>query len=96
MSEDRAALLARIADECMENGGSLPFLENFPGMTGLRAETYPHEQPREIHFAADWPGITLVAVRSLAGYSLEGGLHRIGQPSPSELLGRAQRGRRSR
>ena len=79
MSEDRAALLARIADECMENGGALP-AGLTGGMTGLRAETYPHEQPREIHFAADWPGITLVAIRSLAGYSLEGGLHKIGQP----------------
>jgi len=74
--DDRAALLARIADECMANGGRLPFVRDFPGMTGLRTESYPHEQPREIHFAAEWPDVTLVCTRSLAGYSLEGGLHR--------------------
>lgn len=74
---DRAALLSRIADEAMANGGRLPFAWDFPDVTGLRAETYPHEQPREIRFAADWPGITLVCARSLAGYSLEGGLHRV-------------------
>jgi hypothetical protein len=78
MTGDRAAILAGIADEAMANGGRLPFLWDFPGMTGLRAETYPQEHPREIRFAADWPGITLTCSRSLAGYSLDGGLHRTG------------------
>jgi hypothetical protein len=75
---NRADELARIADEAMANGGRPPFPWDCPGMTGLRAETYPPEQPREIRFAADWPDATIACSRSLAGYNLEGGLHLIG------------------
>ena len=79
MTGDRSAILARIADEFMEKG-RLPLMPGYPGWPDgcrrLMAETHPHEDPREIRFVAEWPGITLIAARSLAGYSLEGGLHR--------------------
>ena len=95
MSEDRAARLAWIADEFMA-GRDHMLAELKDGCRCLSVEVWPHEDPVEVHFTAEWPGVTLVASRSLAGYSLEGGLHKIGQSSPAELLGRSQRGRRSR
>jgi len=77
---DRANLLARMADDFMENGGSIP-LRLPPGCTGFRASLWPEApaEPHEVHFSATWPSVTLVCLRSLAGYSLEGGLHRIAQ-----------------
>jgi hypothetical protein len=74
---DRAELLALMADSCMENGGRLPPLP--PGCTGFRASVWPQypDQPCEVHFSATWPDVTLTCKRSLAGYSLLGGLHRV-------------------
>ena len=73
--DDRAELLGRMADYFMESG-QLPPLP--PGCTGFTASLWPEKpaEPAEVHFSATWPGITLVCLRSLAGYSLEGGLHR--------------------
>lgn len=73
---DRAELLARVADQFMENG-HLP-VQLPPGCTGLTASLWPEPpgEPYEVHFSATWTTITLVCLRSLAGYSLEGGLHR--------------------
>jgi len=79
---DRAALLAQMADKFMESGvwppGRLP-----AGCTGMTASLYPEapQEPREVHFSMTWPSVTLVCLRSLAGYSLEGGLHREASPS---------------
>jgi hypothetical protein len=74
---DRAGLLARIADDFMENGGSIPSRLP-PACTGFHASLWPEApaDPYEIRFSAAWPGIVLVCSRPLAGYSLEGGLHR--------------------
>ena len=74
MTRDRAAILAELADQCMETG-RLPY--PMPaGCVALSATAWPPEAPREIRFSAAWPGITLVCSRSLSGYSLLGGLHR--------------------
>ena len=78
---NRADELAKIADEFMANGGRFPCA--LPaGCTGLRASLWPEApaEPYEVHFSATWPSVTLVCLRSLAGYSLEGGLHRAGAP----------------
>lgn len=92
MSEDRAAILARIADESMHNGGRLP--SGLPaGCTDLSASLYPEapDEPCEVHFSATWPGITITCSRSLAGYSLDGGLHPAGGRSyPIYVPGQAE------
>ncbi len=75
---DRAAVLARVADECMANGGTLPV--GLPdGCISVSASLWPEapHDPVEVHFSMTWPGVTLVCRRSLAGYSMEGGLHRV-------------------
>jgi hypothetical protein len=77
MAEDRAALLAQVADEFMENGGRFP--ARLPaGCSALNASFYPEspDEPREVHFSMTWASVTLVCVRSLEGYSIAGGLHR--------------------
>jgi hypothetical protein len=71
---DRAELLARAADDYMA-AGALP-LRTLPGCTDFRVSLWPPAGPTEVHFSAAWPSVTLVCKRSLAGYSLEGGLHR--------------------
>lgn len=70
----RAILLAKMADECMRSGCTASDLPD--GCISFRAALWPLNEPSEVRFAAVWPGITLVCSRSLAGYSLEGGLHR--------------------
>lgn len=73
---DRAAQLAAMADYFMSDDGGMPQLPH--GCTGFTASLWPeHGEPREIHFSATWPSATLVCLRSLDGYSLEGGLHRV-------------------
>jgi hypothetical protein len=74
---NRADALARMADNFMENGGSLP-VRMPDGCTGFRASLWPEPpgEPTEVHFSATWPSVTLVCLRPLEGYSLEGGLHR--------------------
>lgn len=77
MTGDRAELLARMADDFMDNGGCIP--DRLPrGCTGFSASLWPEPpgKPHEVHFSATWPSITLVCLRSLDGYSVEGGLHR--------------------
>jgi hypothetical protein len=67
---DRAAILARIADDFMENG-LLMLTDELAagGMRSLRAEIWPEHpaMPQEVRFAAEWPGITLVCSRPFAG-----------------------------
>lgn len=78
MTGNRASQLARIADKFMENGGQMPLPkgEGWPeGCTGIRAEHVP--SAAEIRFSARYPDTTIVCARSMAGYSLEGGLHRV-------------------
>jgi hypothetical protein len=68
---DRADLLAGMADAFMETG-CLPW--KMPaGCTGFSAAVWPQYplEPREVHFSASWPDITLVCLRSLAGYEIE-------------------------
>lgn len=67
MTGDRAELLAGLADNYMKYGwwGGIDLPE---GCRRLNAETWPHEEPREIRFTAEWPGITLVCSRPLAGW----------------------------
>jgi hypothetical protein len=74
---DRAEMLARMADDFMGSGGRLPALP--PGCNGFSASLWPEApaEPREVHFSATWPSVTLVCLRSLDGYSIEGGLHRL-------------------
>ncbi len=64
---DRAALLGKIADEYMAGRMMpMPGYPNWPeGARSLHAEAWPHEQPREIHFKAEWPDITIVCSRNL-------------------------------
>lgn len=75
-----------MADDFMGNGGVVPALA--PGCTGFSAALWPTtpSEPREVRFSADWPGITLVCLRSLDGYSPYGGLHREPCTVPAEEL----------
>jgi hypothetical protein len=65
MARDRAALLAELADDFMENGGSWQdpvwMLRN--GMLSITASAYPPEDPREVHFSAAWTDVTIVCKR---------------------------------
>ena len=64
---DRAALLGKIADEFMAGRSMpLPGYPNWPeGARSLNAESWPRDDPREIRFKAEWPGITIVCSRRL-------------------------------
>lgn len=74
---DRAALLAGMADGFMGSGCAPLSLPD--GCVAFTASLWPEPpaEPREVHFSATWlPSTTLVCLRPLAGYSLDGGLHR--------------------
>jgi hypothetical protein len=77
VTADRAVILACIADGFMDNRGMMPLPETdgWPeGCTGMWAEHVPMRN--EVWFTVRYPDQDIVTSRSLAGYSLEGGLHR--------------------
>jgi hypothetical protein len=67
---DRAAQLGQMADAYMANRahpGTGPPVPPMPaGATAITVSLWPAEQPAEIRFAADWPGLTIVTKRRLA------------------------------
>jgi hypothetical protein len=74
VKRDRAVLLGQWADSFMETGWMPLGLSD--GCTDFQVGLWPEApaEPHEVHFSASWPDVTLVTTRSLAGYSLEGGL----------------------
>jgi hypothetical protein len=70
----RAKILAAMADKFMAAGclpASLP-----AGCSGFRVQLHPEPpaEPREVHFSAAWPGITLVCRRPLGGLCRPGAI----------------------
>ncbi len=66
---DRASLLAHIADGHIADPLMTGKRMRDAGITALRIKAWPPwpAEPQELRFAADWPGLTLVCSRSLAG-----------------------------
>lgn len=70
-------LLNGIADTMMENGGAMPPLPE--GCLALSVNLWPEPpaEPTEVRFSGLWEGDAVLCTRSLDGYSVEGGLHRV-------------------